>query len=781
MGQGNAPAELPRDSVSRRRGPTCYGRLMLSLVRSLAGRLSLALVVLSACGTPPPVAHPTPPTPPTAEAPAPLEIDAEFLEAWGQTGGFRYGRPTALRFAPDGGTLFFLRSGARDATRRLFAFDVQSREERVLLRAEQLLETGGPLSPEERALMERLRSSARGITRYELSPDGTQLLVPVAGHLFVYTIEGGAVRELPRDGGYANDARFSPDGTKVACVRDGDIWVIDVAAGTQRKVTTRNEHTTNGLAEFVAQEEMGRYHGYWWSPDGRYLVFQENDNRPVQTLYASNPIRPEQEPYAAPYPRAGTDNVAVRLGILDLRARRVTPRWIALDHEAFPYVATVRWSAGAPLTVLVQDRAQQRERLYTVDPANGRATQIHEETDAAWLNLDQSVPHWIPREEGTATHYLWSSEREGGWTLELRDAAGETRCVFGPIDGYTELLHADATQAFVLASDEPSERHLYRIDLAAGTSERITGHAGQHSAVFGDAQQLWVHISHTLEEGPTYRLVRGHGEGAEVLATLGSEAEEPPFVPQVEHVVVGERELRAMVIRPADFEPERRYPVLVSVYGGPGYNKVRKGRFLQLREQWYANHGFIVVSLDGRGTPGRGRDWERTTRGNLIEAPLGDQVEGLRALGERFAELDLERVGIFGWSFGGYFSAMATMRHPELYRVGIAGAPVCDWRDYDTHYTERFMGLPDENEAGYDAANVLTYARGLERPLMIIHGTSDDNVYFVHALKMSDALLRAARPHEFVVLAGSTHMVGDAEVALALNTRILTLFSDHLR
>ena len=610
----------------------------------LAARAGLVLVALSlsmslGCGGPPPIAHP--------EA-APLQIDADFLEAWGQTGGFRNGQPTAFEFAPDGQTLYFLRSGARDATRRLYAFDLESRQERELLRAEQLLESEGPLSPEERALQERLRSSARGITRYELSPDGASVLVPLSGHLFVFTLASGEVRELPREGGYANDPRFSPDGARVACVRDGDLWVIDLAEGTQRRLTTRLEHTTNGLAEFVAQEEMSRYHGYWWSPDGRYLVFQENDNRPVETLYASNPIRPEEPPYAAPYPRAGTANVAVRLGVLDLESAEPVPTWVALDHEAFPYVATVRWSEGAPLTVLVQDRAQQRERLYSVDPTSGRARQIHEETDAAWLNLDQSVPRWLPREGGPATQFLWSSEREGGWTLELRDADGNARRVFGPIDGYSELVHADAQQAYVLASAEPTERHLYRVDLASGTSEQITGHAGQHDAIFADAGGAWVHISHTLTEGPTYRVVRGRGEGAEVLATLTSEAEEPPFVPAVEHVTVGARAYRAMIVRPRDFDSTRSYPVLVSVYGGPGYNKVRKGRYLQLREQWMANHGFIVVSVDGRGTPGRGREWERATRGNLIEAPLTDQIAGLRALGAEYAELDLARMGIFG-------------------------------------------------------------------------------------------------------------------------------------
>ena len=258
-------------------------------------------------------------------------------------------------------------------------------------------------------------------------------------------------------------------------------------------------------------------------------------------------------------------------------------------------------------------------------------------------------------------------------------------------------------------------------------------------------------------------------------------AEAPSFVPNVEYLTVGERDYRAAIVRPRNFEAGRRYPVLLSVYAGPGYAKVRKGRYRQLREQWQADHGFVVVSIDGRGTPGRGREWERAIRGNLIDIPLEDQVAGLQAVLAQYPELDGNRVGVYGWSFGGYFSAMAVMRRPDVFRVGVAGAPVCDWRDYDTHYTERFLGLPAENTSGYDASSVLTYAPELQRPLLIIHGTSDDNVYFAHALKMSDALMRAGRSHELIPLAGSTHIVADPQVAENLQAEIMGFLADGLR
>jgi dipeptidyl-peptidase-4 len=233
-------------------------------------------------------------------------------------------------------------------------------------------------------------------------------------------------------------------------------------------------------------------------------------------------------------------------------------------------------------------------------------------------------------------------------------------------------------------------------------------------------------------------------------------------------------------VRPADYRPGTAYPVIVSVYGGPHSQQVTQAGRNYLLEQWLADHGFMVVSIDGRGTPARGRAWERALKGNLIDSPLADQVEALHALGASHPELDLTRVGIYGWSFGGYFAAMATLRRPDVFRAGVAGAPVTDWRDYDTHYTERYMDLPDSNAEGYRAASTLTYADRLERPLLIAHGTADDNVFFLNSMKLCDALFRAGKPFEFLPLTGFTHMVPDPLVTARLYQRIAEFLEDHV-
>jgi dipeptidyl-peptidase-4 len=710
-----------------------------------------------------------------AEPWAPTSVaEGSFIEQYAATHGFRLGQPASIRITPDESQVLFLRSGPRSFVRSLWAFDVASGEVDEVLTAEQLL--GGEeeeLSVEERARRERLRLSARGIAGYELSADGARILVPLSGRLFVVTRESSEVKELPTGEGYANDAHFSPDGERVAFVRDGDLYVIDVGGGRERRLTrTASETIVNGMPEFVAQEEMGRYRGYWWSPDGRQLLYQETDVSPVAEWHILDPMHPERPAEAHRYPRPGEANVKVRLGVISVTGGRT--RWVDWDRDTHPYLATVDWPSDGPLSILVQNRLQNEEVLLRVDPRSGRTAPIHTERDEAWINLEQAMPRYLDGGES----FLWSSERDGHWVLERRGVDGSKQATLTAADlGYEGLVAVDEDGGFawVLANrGDPTSQHVVKVPLGGGDAVPMTEGRGLHDAdVHGE---IWVHTDRPLEGGLTFRVMRG----SEEIGTLPSVAESLPFTPNVELLTVGERALNAVVVRPRNFEEGRSYPVLVSVYGGPHHRTVRASPLRYLREQWYADHGFIVVSADGRGTPGRGREFERAIYRDVISAPLDDQVAALTALGERVPEMDLSRVGIYGWSFGGYFSAHAVMQRPDVFHAGVAGAPVADWGDYDTHYTERYMGLPADNAEGYEHTSVLTHAPRLERPLLIIHGTADDNVYFVHAIKMSDALLRAGRSHDFLPLSGFTHMVAEPDVTLNLHRRIVGFLVDSL-
>ncbi len=704
--------------------------------------------------------------------------DESFLERYAETYRFRLGRPTRVQPAPDGKTVLFLRSGPRSFVRNLYEFDVASGKERLLVTATQLLDgSEEKLTAEERARRERMRLAARGIASFELSEDGRRILIPLSGRLFVVERSSGSVSELPDEGGPAIDPRFSPDAKRVACVREGELFVIDVDRGRQKQLTRgAGGSVTHGLSEFVAQEEMSRHHGFWWSPDSRRLVYQQTDTEGLEIMNIMDATRPERAPATWPYPRPGKRNASVRLGIVSAKGGSTT--WIDWDREAYEYLAVVRWAKNAPLTLLVQNRTQTEQRLLAVDPRDGTTSTLLVERDEAWVEIDQVVPLWLADGSG----FLWTTDRRGFLEVELRNRDGSLKHVVTPSELAMRRLagyRPKEGEVLVEASRDPTESHLYLVPLdpARGGPRRLTHEPGLHRGTLNASGTLYVDSASTLT-GESWSVVDlRHGSEHR----LTSVAEQPGLEPRLEFTTVGDDpSFHAVVVRPRDFVEDRKYPVIVHVYGGPTSQMVLKSSSRYLLDQWMADQGYVVVAIDGRGTPHRGSRWWRVVKDNLARIPLDDQVRALALLVERYQELDTSRVGIYGWSFGGYLSAMAAMRAPDSFRAAVAGAPVVDWEDYDTHYTERYMDLPQDNAEGYRDANVLTFADRLERPLLLIHGTADDNVYFMHSLKLADALFRAGKPFEFLPLPGFTHMVPDPLVSRRLYTRIMDFFELHL-
>jgi dipeptidyl-peptidase-4 len=635
------------------------------------------------------------------------------------------------------------------------------------------------LSAEEKARRERARVTLKGFTRFDLSKDGARLLVTLSGQLYVVNRGDLKVTVLP--GKNWIDPRFSPDGTAVAAVSGGELHVIELAMATSRALTTgASASLSHATAEFVAQEEMDRREGYWWSPDSQSLVYQETDESSVEVRHIADPLHPEAAPVDFFYPHAGSSNASVRLGII-ARSGGAT-RWIKWDATAFPYLTRVVWrEPGDPLCLSVMDRAQQTALLLRADPVTGETAELLRETDPAWLNLDDHavVPHWLPG----GKEFLWTTESRGAWQVELRAADGKLlRALTPPEFIYKGLIKLDATNGFIYVSggSDPCENHLWRFPLAGGSGTALTTAPGQHSASFSENGAAFVH-SYSLRDGSVGAEVLS--AAGERLARLPSMAENPPRLPNVELTrTAGRPSFFAAIVRPHNFKPRKKYPVILSVYAGPTAIVVHSSARAYLADQWMADQGYVVVHLDGRGTPYRGRDWERIVRGNLIDVALEDQVAGLRALGRKYPELDLKRVGVTGWSFGGYFSAMAVIRRPDVFRCGVAGAPVITWENYDTFYTERYLGLPQTDPEAYRVSSVLTYAKQLSRPLLLIHGLTDDNVYAQHTLQLCDALFMAGKNYEFLPLLG-THMAGSSDplVRLSLQMRVLEFFDRELK
>lgn len=695
-----------------------------------------------------------------------------------ETRNFTLGRPVSPRLTPDGQKVVFLRAGPRDPSLRLMEFDVASGKERELLTPEAVLGGGGEtLTAEEKARRERQRQSLRGFTSFQMSKDGTQLLVVLSGRLHVVQRATGRFRTLPGEAWI--DPRFSPDGRHVAAVKDRELHVIDLASLEVQRVTRgADEFVSHGTSEFVAQEEMKRDEGYWWSPDSTRLIVQRTDEREVEVRHIADPLHPERPPARFFYPKAGSPNARVRLGVIGRDGGE--PVWLQWDAERFPYVARVDWSnPSAPPAVLVQNRAQTEQRLLTFDPATGAATELLKETDSAWINLDYETdfPVWLK----DGSRFLWSTERQGTWQLELRDSTGRLVRELTPVSfRYRGLVGVDEPSGTVVVrgSMDPREVHLWRFPLAGGPGTPLTRESGHHSAVLGAGTGRLVHLADLFSGRYGASVIDLNGKP---LALLAVNAEALPRRPTTELVrTAGEPSFDAAITRPHDFAPGRKYPVILQVYAGPGVKRVNAVIRDYLPDQSMADQGYIVVRIDGRGTPWHGRDWERVIKFNFIEIPLADQVAGLRALAAAVPEMDLTRVGATGWSWGGYFTAMAALRQPDLFRASVVGAPVITWENYDTHYTERYLGLPQEHPDAYRVSNVTTYVAGARRPMLLIHGLTDDNVYFQHTLQLADALFLAGRAYELIPMLG-THMVSDPLVRMRQQQRVMAFFETHVK
>lgn len=716
-----------------------------------------------------------------ASAQTPQLANTRYLRDHAEMRGFMLGRPAKAVPTPDGKAVLFLRAQARVPKLQLYEFDVSTGRTRELLTPAQVLKGAEEkLSPEEKARRERMRVSVGGFTDFQLSKDGSRILLSLSGQLYLVERAPGAVRQLNTGAGTLVDPKFSPDGKSLAYVLDYDVFVFDLATQTERRVTTDGtDKLRHGLAEFVAQEEMDRFSGYWWSPDSRFIAYEESDHEGVEVWHVADAAKPDVSPFASYYPRPGKNNVKVRLGVVPVAGGDTV--WIDWDRERYPYLTSVRWDKHGPLTLAVQARDQHELVLLEADAASGRTTALLTERDAAWVSVRQDVPRWLADGRG----FVWASETDAGWRLEWRGRSGELQRVLVEASaGFRSLeeINAESGEIFFTARTDPTQTQLFRVSLDGGAPVALTREPGIHSGSFNEGSMIHVRAASALRAMPRSMVHRADGS---LIGELPSVAEDPPFVPGVEMTKVSSGAgFYAALVRPQKFDAKKRYPVIVNVYGGPLHpsssGMVTASMERWLLAQWLADQGFIVVSLDGRGTPARGHDWERAIGKHFGSVPLDDQVAGLQALGKKYRELDLNRVGIYGWSFGGYLSALGVLRRPDVFKAAVAGAPPTDWLDYDTHYTERYLGLPDTDADAYKEASLLTYAAGLKRPLLLIHGTSDDNVYFRHTLKLADALFRAGKDFELLPLSSMTHMTPDPVVTERLYSRIAGFFQIHL-
>jgi dipeptidyl-peptidase-4 len=509
-----------------------------------------------------------------------------------------------------------------------------------------------------------------------------------------------------------------------------------------------NDEVTWGQAEFVAGEEMGRQRGFWWSPDSTSLAVCRVDNSPVAMTWIGDPANPETKPRQHRYPFAGTKNADVSLHIFNINSNNNTTDRIDVQwkQSQFEYLTTVQWTSNG-LIVALQNREQTKLEVCAVDTSTGALSTIQTETDEHWIDLVAGSPTLL--EDG---RLAMCCERNGVRALTVGDH------VVTNSDTQVRSIITTTPTSIYFAADpitDPTVLHVMRCALPDLSVSSLTDERGVHTASVGG--NTIVIRSASLREKRTATRVNGAHE-------IPNNAETSLVTPNVTLHRVGPNKIATAVVMPHDHDGSP-LPILFDPYGGPHAQRVVSASGAYFASQWFANQGFCVVIADGRGTPGRGTQWERDVHHDLATKILEDQIAVLHELPSLVPCADTTRVGIRGWSFGGYLAALAVLRAPEKFHAAVAGAPVTKWDLYDTHYTERYMGNPKTNADDYESTSLVAHAHLLERPLLLIHGLADDNVLAAHTLQFSTALLHHGKVHELLALSGVTHMTPQEVVA----------------
>lgn len=695
--------------------------------------------------------------------------------------------PGGIQWAPDGRSVTFLRDTSGGNVLDLWVIDLATRQARILVRAGDLTRGAAQhFSPEELAARERQRQAALGITTYLRSAAANQVLFPLSGDLYTFDLATRQVTRLTRTPAAELDPKWSPDGRYVSFVRDGEVYVLELATGKETQLTTgATAKIKHGVSEFIAQEEMDRHTGYWWSPDSKMVAFLETDDTNVPVFRIPNFVPWEMPIAEQDYPRAGDPNTVVRVGVVGPDGG--APRWLDLGAPTDIYVPRVAWLPdGRTLAIQLQNRNQDTLRLFFHDVTTGAARLILTEVDTTWVNLHDDFTALEGRKR-----FLWTSERDGYKQIYLYDAGtGPARLIRQvttarwDVDTIAAVDESKGLVYFTGRGEGPLEKHLYVIGLNGRGLRRLTAAAGWHDVRLAPLFDHYIDTFSDRSHPSRVGVNRATGERvawlaenpAPELAAYGLRPKEFFTIPAADGTP-----LAAQVIKPAAFDSTKRYPVLIYVYGGPQSQEVadRWGGDRFLWHEMLAQRGIVVVTVDNRGTTGRGRDFRRAMFRRLGQVEITDQLAAGRWLA-RQPWVDSTRIGIWGWSYGGYATLMSLISGGGLFKMGMAVAPVTDWRAYDTHYTEQFMRLPKDNEANYDRGSALKRVAELQGDLLLVHGDADDNVHYQQTVQLVDALQRAGKQFRFMVYPQKLHGIAGSQARIHLYTMFTAFVSEQL-
>jgi dipeptidyl-peptidase-4 len=697
-----------------------------------------------------------------------------------------------VRISPDGQRVTFLQGRPEDKKQQdLWEYHIADKSKRKLVDSVALLGGEEELDEVELARRERQRITATGIVEYSFSPDGTALLFPLGGDLYYLPI-GGAPRKLTDTGATETDARISPEGKFVSFIREQNLYVIDLDSGKESALTHDGQGAISyGMADFAAQEEMQRTSGYWWSKDDSRVAFTRVDEAGVTLVDRYEIGADGVTSIQQRYPFAGEANSQVQLFVLELKSGQV--REIDLGEDKDIYLARVDFSPDGTLAIQKQSRDQKRLDLIFIDPVSHRQQRVLSETSETWINLHSDLNFF---EDGS--HFTWTSERSGFRHIYLYAKNGEL--VDQLTSGNWQVAETARSGSGIKAVDEeggyvyftawnvtPTEQHLFRASLSGKAPvTRLTEAGGWHSASVAPDGSFFVDNGQSPGR-PPYSAIRDRNGKLLTYITENALDEDHPYYPywpdhQAREFGVIETEdgvqLQYQLTLPTGFDPARQYPAIVYLYGGPGGSEVKKTWSVDFN-QVLAQNGFVVFTVDNRGTGNRGTAFDDVIYRNMGDYEVRDQVTGARWLMQK-PFVDAARIGIHGWSYGGYMTLLCMFKAPDIFKAGIAVAPVVDWRLYDTHYTERYMGDPADGDF-YHRSNPISYVDGLQGKLLLIHGMADDNVFFDNSVKLMAALQKEGKQFELMTYPGKRHGISGEAERTHLNQLRLDFFKRYLQ
>lgn len=694
--------------------------------------------------------------------------------------------PTSLSFSPDDRLITYLFSPEKSLTNQLYAYDIQEGKHFPLVTVEGGGNSEDNLSLEEKLQRERQRQRGLGITQYAWSDQGNHLLVPMKRAIYVKESPDSPLQKVVE--GHSSPVlspQFSPDGNWIAYVQDAELYIVPTQGGEPRQLTcgARGTGKTHGLAEFIAQEEMSRQYGYWWAPDSQSIAFEEVDETHIpvyRIVHQGMDQVGEDAQEDHHYPFAGKANARIRLGVVSLEGG--DPVWMDLGNNDDIYLARAGWFPDGRLWAQIENREQTRLDVIRYGP-DGERNLLFSETSDMWINLHDM---FRPLKTGG---FIWASERTGFRHLYLYDDKGRERHALTlgnwMVDSLAGVDEEKRIIYFMATSESPLESHLYAVSIDGGKPERLTAARGTHTCVLDHACRRYIDSYQSVQSPPTILLrdLSDRNKAAILYDQPDPRIEELNLQPP-ELVIVKNRHgdtLYGAIYRPpAKFGPGP-YPTIVSVYGCPQAQTVADTWLMtaNMRAQYLRSLGFLVFMLDNRGMERRGLKFEAAIWRNMGSVEVQDQVDGVSWLVSQ-GWTDPDRVGIYGWSGGGYMTLMCLAQAPEIFKAGSAGAPVTNFDGYDTHYTERYMGTPESNPEGYRNSSVMTHIGNMTGKLLIIHGLIDENVHFRHTARLINALIRENKDYELMLFPDARHMPRSETDRVYMEERIRDFFIENL-